>query len=96
MHECICNGCRNLKGVVDENGAIEEYECEFGYPAEDCGTCETGECELFCNHYVSDEEEAEPSVVKCATCGRELRQACSNDEEGSVQCIDCYLKNISK
>ncbi len=96
MQECICSSCRNLKGVTDENGAVEVFECEYGYPSDACEQCEAGECELTCTHYVSDEEQAEPVVVKCSTCGRELMQVCSNDEEGSVQCINCYLSNFTK
>lgn len=93
MHECICSSCRNLKGIADENGAVEIFECIYGYPSENCDTCEISECELSCNHYISDEEQTEPIVVQCATCGKELHQVCGNDEEGSVQCIDCYLKD---
>jgi hypothetical protein len=82
----------NLKGIVEEDGAIEEFECVYGYPSEECESCETGECELSCSHYVPDGEEAEPVFVKCSVCGKELRQVCSNGEAGDVQCIDCFLK----
>lgn len=92
MSECICSSCRNLKGIVDENGAVETFECVYGYPSEGCNDCETGECELTCSNYIDDTEQAELVMVKCATCGKELHQVCGNDEEGSVQCIDCYLK----
>ena len=92
MSECICSSCRNLKGAVDENGVVEIFECVYGYPSESCKECETGECELTCANYINDEEQAEPVVVHCAVCGRELQQVCGNDEEGSVQCIDCFLK----
>lgn len=92
MRECICNSCRNLKGIIDENGAVEAYECSYGYPSDDCNTCETGECELTCTNYINDENEQEMVVVRCATCGRELHKMCSDDEEGRYQCIDCFLK----
>lgn len=92
MRECICSSCVNLKGIVDDNGAVEEFECTYGYPSTECEACETGECELSCEHYVSDEQE-DTVVVRCSTCGKELRQVCSNHEEGSVQCLDCYLKH---
>ena len=94
MGECVCGSCRNLKGVTDENGAVEIFECVYGYPAEDCDTCETGECELACDHYISDEEQGELFVVQCANCGKELHQVCNNDENGKVHCIDCYLLNF--
>ena len=93
MNECICSSCRNLKGVADDNGAIEEFECIYGYPSEECDTCETGECESTCSHYLSDDEQLSQITVKCSVCGKELQQVCSNDEAGSVQCIDCFLKN---
>ena len=94
MRECICNSCRNLKGILNEDGTVESYECVYGYPSESCKTCEDGECELKCINYISDEEENEPVIVKCVTCGRDLRQMCSNDEEGNIQCIDCFLKEL--
>ena len=93
MNECICSSCSNLKGIIDDNGAIEEFECVYGYLSEGCDTCETGECELTCSHYISDDEQSVPVIVKCSICGKELHQVCSNNEEGSVQCIDCFLKN---
>lgn len=93
MRECICSSCLNLKGIVDEKGAVEEYQCVYGYPSEECEACETGECELSCANYISDEEQEATVIVKCSTCGKELRQVCSNDEAGNVQCVDCYLDN---
>ena len=91
MRDCICSSCRNLKGVMDENGAVEVFECVYGYPSEECNTCETGECELECSNYIEDKDEM--VVVKCATCGKELHKMCSGDEEGIFQCIDCFLKD---
>ena len=92
MCECICSSCRNLKGLTDENGAVEIFECVYGYPSEDCNDCESGECELSCDHYISDEVQDEHIMVHCIICGKELHQVCSNDEEGNIQCIDCFLK----
>ena len=92
MRECICSSCRNLKGIIDENGAVDVFECVYGYPSESCDTCETGECEAACSNFIDDDEQAEMVAVQCATCGKELHQVCSNDEAGNVQCIDCYLK----
>lgn len=93
MRECICSSCRNLKGVVDENGAIDVFECVYGYPSDECNTCETGECELVCSNYINDEEQDKLVVVQCETCGKELHKMCGNDEEGRVQCIDCFFKD---
>lgn len=92
MSECICSSCRNLQGIIDEDGKVEQFECVFGYPSESCGECDSEECELTCDHYVSDEEQAEMMIVHCMTCGKELQQVCGNDEAGKVQCIDCFLK----
>jgi hypothetical protein len=92
MSECICSSCRNLRGIMDEDGAVEIFECAYGFPSESCNTCETGECELTCGGYINDEEQVEPVIVHCSICGRELQQLCGNDEEGRVQCIDCFLK----
>jgi hypothetical protein len=93
MGECICSSCKNLKGTMDETGAIEEYECEYGFPSDTCSSCESGECDITCSRYVCDDENAEPVILNCMTCGRELKQVCSNTDEGKVQCIDCFLKN---
>lgn len=95
MKECICSTCRNLKGMIGENGSVEEYVCEFGYPSEEaCCECETEECDLTCSHYLCDEEQTETRILFCKACGKELRQVCSDVEEGDVFCMDCYLKNI--
>lgn len=95
MVECICNSCKNLKGLIDdEKGAVEKYECEFGFPSDVCADCEAGECELTCANYVCDDEQDESRVVKCKACGRELNQECGDSDDSEVYCIDCYLKNI--
>lgn len=94
MSECICNGCKNLKSIIDENGAAEQSECEFGFPSDICTDCEDTECELVCGHYICDDEPDKIRVLICKACGKELKQVCSSTEEGEVFCIDCYLKNI--
>jgi hypothetical protein len=93
MRECICNSCVNLEGVIDENGAVSTYECIYGYPSEKCDTCETGECELMCSHYVEDTGADDPVIVHCSVCGRELSQHYNNDDEGEIKCIECFLKD---
>lgn len=94
MTECICSSCKNLKGVMDENSAVEEYECEFGFPSDECSDCESGECELSCSQYVCDDEQDECRVLKCSACGRKLTQVCGDAEEGEVYCVECYLKKM--
>ena len=93
MSECICNTCKNLKGIMDESGAVGQYECEFGFPSDICVECSGEECEVSCVNYVNDELEI-PVKVKCAGCGRELEQVCSDGSDGGVFCISCYLKGI--
>jgi hypothetical protein len=94
MKECICSSCANLKGVINENGAVEEYECEFGYPDDACLSCEVDECEYTCNHFRPDDETIEPTKINCSKCGKELTQASGDDDDGEVFCIDCYLKQM--
>lgn len=94
MRECICSNCKNLKAVIDGEGKVSSYECVYGYPSESCASCETGECELECIHYVKDEENPVVVTVKCDSCGKDLQQACGNDEEGRILCIDCFLKGM--
>ncbi len=91
MYDCICSTCRNLKGIIDENGAVGAYECEFGFPSDECtDECERVNCGIICPNYASDDEETK--MVNCALCGKELRQLCNDSEEGDAYCIDCYLK----
>ena len=92
MRECICNSCKNLKNIFDENGISDEYECKFGFPSESCSICEQVDCELTCDNYISDEEEEKFVITKCKKCGKELRRACGNNEDGEVYCVDCFLE----
>ncbi len=95
MSECICNNCKNLKGVMDDSGAVEEYECEFGFPSEKCSECGGDECGLGCLNFIIDEDEDILVSVKCSACGRELSQAGGDNSGGKVYCIDCYLRHKS-
>jgi len=98
MSECICSSCKNLKSVTDENnidedGIAEEYECEceYGFPAENCSDCEEDGCELTCDNYMSYHEEEKIVISKCNKCGKELELVGSNNEDGEVYCVTCYL-----
>jgi hypothetical protein len=91
MSECICNSCKNLKVIIDENGITEEYECEYGFPSEKCTSCEQGECDLTCDKYISDDEEDIIILTKCKKCGKELKHVCSSNEDGNVYCFTCFL-----
>lgn len=91
MRECICSSCKNLKGVANEDGVVEVFECTYGYPSENCSECESGECDEACENYIPDEEPSPIVTVRCSVCGKELTQMCSNEEEGDVKCIECYL-----
>lgn len=93
MSECICNNCKNLKGIMDDTGAVNEYECGFGFPSEECGDCDPEGCQLTCEHFISDEEDDVLVSVKCSSCGRELTQTNSDNTGGRIYCIDCYLKH---
>lgn len=96
MGECICNSCRNLKAVINEEGDPGDYECSYGFPSGECTSCEFDtedcNCSLSCSHYASDEEAEVPVIINCAGCGRELRQVCDEGKDGEVFCFDCYLK----
>lgn len=93
MVECICSSCRNLKGIIDDSGEVAEFQCKFGFPSEQCANCQDEACEETCAHYLSDEEITEMMTVKCKKCGKELSQACSDDDDGEVYCINCFLDN---
>ena len=95
MYSCICSSCRNLKGVIGEDGAVEVYECIYGYPSERCETCDDSECDVTCSNYIDDENDEETITVRCKTCGKEMQKICCDDEEGQYQCIDCFLKEYN-
>lgn len=93
MSQCICSNCKNLTTVMGEIDSVENdvmETCEFGFPSEGCAECETGQCELSCEHYVEDCEEETFSIVQCVGCGKELKV--SSTEEGAVYCPMCYLQ----
>ncbi len=94
MGECICNSCKNLKGIIDESGAVEEFECEFGFPSGECAECAQEECDLTCGNYLCEDGQEEPETSQCKGCGKVLRQVCSGAEEGDVYCFDCYMKGL--
>lgn len=91
MSECICNSCKNLKGIIDENGISEEYECKYGFPSEKCSFCEQDDCESTCENYISDDEEDKIIISKCKVCGKELKRVAGNDDDGEVYCVICFL-----
>lgn len=97
MSECICSSCKNLKGIIGEQGEVEEYECKFGFPSNKCEECEGEECSETCSNYLSDEAEDIKVTVNCKGCGKAIEKVFSdggnNDE---VFCINCYLSNLSK
>lgn len=105
MQECICTRCKNLKSVsfpavdldseeisenLDSNPTEILYECEFGYPDEQCAECEVDECELTCDHFIPETTSTPVKIGHCASCGKEL-QLISNDDDGDVFCINCFL-----
>lgn len=92
MGDCICSGCKNLKRVIDEDSEEEVYKCEFGYPSDRCEECEEEECDITCSRYEEESDEEDFIVVSCKGCGKELKKAYQDADEGDVFCIDCYLK----
>ncbi|MCX7922655.1 MAG: hypothetical protein N3B21_11700 [Clostridia bacterium] len=92
MSDCICNSCKNLKGIVDDNGEINEYACEHGFPSDSCKECEVVECGETCSHYISDELEDTLCKVACKKCGKELEKVADDQTDGDVYCISCYMQ----
>jgi len=93
MGECICESCKNLKSVIDDENGESRFECEFGFPSDECIDCEADGCDLDCDHYEEcDDEEEEPVIVHCSRCGKELKKLMQDDEEGEIMCVDCFLK----
>lgn len=91
MDGCICSSCKNLKGILNEEGAIEQYECEYGFPSENCDNCSADDCNEVCARYIADEGQDTEVTINCSGCGKELKQSCDNNSEGEIYCVDCYL-----
>lgn len=94
MNECICSSCKNLKSIIDENeneiNGITET-CEFGFPSDECITCEVDQCELTCGHYEQEQAFDCVNTSKCSKCGVELNHISKDQEAGQVFCVTCYL-----
>lgn len=91
MNECLCSSCRNLKSRINKDEGDVIFECEYGYPDESCETCDKEQCRADCSHYMPDNEIDEVRIVKCIICGKELKKAYEDNEEGATYCFDCYL-----
>ncbi|MCX7749533.1 MAG: hypothetical protein N2645_21960 [Clostridia bacterium] len=96
MGECICNTCRNLKGVIGADGEISEYACKFGFPSQRCETCDEEACDEVCRHYAEDMEEKETQVVMCKGCGTQLEKMVEDEADGDIYCFNCYIKNLDR
>ena len=92
MRECICSTCANLREVLGEEGPTGESECVHGYPGANCEICETGECELECADYLDEDLEQATVTVQCSVCGKDMQADATDEEDGEVFCVDCYLK----
>lgn len=92
MDNCICSSCKNLKPVIDDEGQVNDYICEFGFPDESCNECAGEDCSIECKSYKPDVEEPEVKLCCCSACGKELKTVSDNESEGEVFCFDCYLK----
>lgn len=93
MNECICSSCKNLKCNIPDETENVSYECEFGFPSENCISCEGTGCDIDCSHYENDEDEEVIITVNCKKCGKELKKAFVDDAEGDILCVDCYLES---
>ena len=92
MRECICSTCANLRDILGDEGPTGESECVHGYPDVACETCETGECEWECIHYVDGDSEPGTVTVQCSLCGKDMLADATDEEDGQIFCVDCYLK----
>jgi len=79
--------------VLDIVGEVDEYECEYGFPSEECLECTVDGCELTCDHFELDVPQESTFIANCADCGIELKLA-SNNDDGEVYCVSCFLKNM--
>jgi len=92
MNDCICNNCKNLKQHIDEESNDFEYVCEFGYPSDECMSCEGEQCNVTeCAHYIEDKDDGTLKKVYCKGCGMELQQMYEDESDGDVYCAECYL-----
>ena len=92
MGECVCNSCKNLKRILDEDKEEAQYKCDFGFPSDECEDCIEEECSLTCVNYQEDGDDDTFIVTNCKGCGREIKQVYKDNFEGDVFCVDCYLK----
>lgn len=93
MGECICNSCKNLKAVVNEENNDLEYKCEFGFPSTDCEECNEENCVVSCENYTLDTEDEEYIVTNCKGCGKELKTSYNDGSHADVFCFDCYISS---
>jgi len=89
MGICICDNCYHLKEEENEDGSIF-CSCEYGFPSEECDTCEKEECDLTCEHL----DPISETTVHCSRCGKAM-SIYSKQEDGPYFCMDCYLKEDS-
>jgi hypothetical protein len=90
MNECICSSCKNLKSIIEVESGPDQFECEFGFPSENCEGCEGNECNETCINYINDENE-DTVIIKCKNCGKDLEKTFNDDTDGDVYCVNCYL-----
>ncbi len=77
---------------MDDSGAVTEFDCDFGFPSDECLDCDGEGCDTGCENYLPDDEGGVTSKVCCSSCGRELEQVCGDGGDGEIFCIDCFLK----
>lgn len=96
MSKCICNSCKNLKSIIDENNLDKNgitETCEFGFPSDDCLDCQLEGCELTCDNYAANLTEEKLIITKCARCGKEMAVQSQSPKDGEVYCVACYLND---
>jgi len=86
MGICICDNCYHLKEEENEDGSIL-CSCEYGFPSEECETCEKEECDITCENF----DPISETTVQCSRCGKTMN-IFSKPEDGPYFCMDCYLK----
>ena len=85
MGSCICDNCYHLKEEKTEEGIVES--CPFGFPSENCQTCDKEECDLTCEHM----DPICETIVICTRCGKRM-SIYSKPEEGPYFCPECYFE----